>query len=380
MAISGQIGSFIYLPALPAVAAEFGTGEAGAQVTLTAYLIGTCVGFAVYGPLSDRLGRRRMLAISGALFVAASIACAYSGSLAALTAARGAQGFGSVAGIITARATIRDAYPPAQMSRYISLLSATMAVAPAMSPVFGALLLTFMDWRLTFLAAALVAAVAIVLALLVMPARKHATSGADIRNGLRDLLASPTYRSCLVISSATSGAFMIMMAGSPFVLMGAYGLSELAYAISIAMVLLCFALVAAAFRGHMAARGARRTMALGVGPMLAGAAGMVLVSALAPNVVLLLLTLILTVGAMGLIVPTSTAAMLEPLPTLAGTATSLALLIATLFGALAVTAYGLLAAGSSAGFAISIAALCVATAFGWSRLPHHAPSRGTATP
>lgn len=362
------------------MAAEFGTGEVGAQATLTAYLIGTCIGFAVYGPLSDRLGRRRMLAISGALFVAASIACAYSESLAALTAARGAQGFGSVAGIITARATIRDAYPPAQMSRYISLLSATMAVAPAMSPVLGAVLLTFMDWRLTFLAAALVAAIAIVLALFVMPPRKHATSGADIRNGLRDLLASPTYRSCLVISSATSGAFMIMMAGSPFVLMDTYGLSELAYAISIAIVLLSFALVAAAFRGHMAQRGARRTMGLGIGPMLTGATGMVLVSAFAPDVVLLLLTLILTVGAMGFIVPTSTAAMLEPLPTLAGTATSLAMLIATLFGALAVTAYGLLAAGSPAGFALSIAALCVATAFGWSRLPGQKPSRRTAAP
>ncbi len=321
-----------------------------------------------------------MLAISGALFVAASIACAYSGSLAALTAARAAQGFGSVAGIITARATIRDAYPPAQVSRYISLLSATMAVAPAMSPVLGAVLLAFVDWRLTFLAAALLAATTIILALVVMPARKQATSGADIRNGLRDLLASQTYRSCLAISAATSGAFMIMMAGSPFVLMDIYGLSELAYAISIAMVLLSFALVAAAFGGLMARLGTRRTMAIGVVPMLAGATGMVLVSVLTPNVVMLLLMLILTVGAMGFIVPTSTAAMLEPLPALAGTAASLALLIATLFGAFAVTAYGLLAAGSPAGFAISIAVLCVAAAFGWSRLPRHAPAQRAATP
>lgn len=380
VAVSGQIGSFIYLPALPAVAAEFGTGEAGAQATLTAYLVGTFVGFAVYGPLSDRLGRRRMLAISGTVFVAASIACALSDSLAALTMARAVQGFGSVAGLITARATIRDVYPPAQVSRYISFLTASMAVAPAMSPVFGAALLTFVDWRLTFLVAAFVAAAAIALALVAIPAGRRTVSSADIRDGLRDLFASPTYRSCIVITSATNGAFLIMMAGSPFVLIDMYGLSELAYAGSMAMVLLTFAAVAVAFGGLMARLGARRTMALGVGPMLAGATGVVVVSLLLPNLILLLLMLTLTIAAMGVIVPTSNAAMLEPLPALAGTAVSMAQLLATLFGALAVTAYGLFAAGSPAGFALSIAVLCGVAAFGWSRLPLHETPRWQVAP
>lgn len=373
VAISSQIGSFIYLPAMPAIAAEFDTGEAGVQATLTAYLAGTFLGFALYGPLSDRLGRRRMLAITGTVFVAASVACAAADTLAALTGARVVQGFGSVAGLITARATIRDVYPPALISRNISFLTASMAVAPAMSPVLGAAMLAFVDWRLTFLAAALFSAVSIVLAFKAIPGGRRTASGVDLQHGLRGLLASPVYRSCVMISSATNGAFMIMMAGSPFVLMETYGLSELGYAGSMAIVLLTFAVVAVVFGGLMVRLGVRRTMAWGIGPMLAGAVGVVLVSALAPHLVLLLAMLTLTIAAMGLIVPAGNTAMLEPVPALAGTAVSLAQLVSTLFGALALTAYGQIAAGSAVGFALSLAGLCGVAALAWSRLPHAAP-------
>ena len=375
VAVAGQVGSFIYLPALPAIAAEFGSSEAGAQATLTAYLVGTCLALVVYGPLSDQLGRRRMLVVSGIVFVTASITCANADSLAGLTLARAAQGLGSVAGIITARATIRDVYPLPQVSRSISILTASMAVAPAISPVLGAAILSVVDWRATFLVAAFVSAASVTLAFAVIPVGRRALSGPDMRDGLRGLFASPTYRSCVVISSATNGAFMVMMAGSPFVLMDIYGLSELAYAGSMAMVLLSFAVVAVATGGLMVKFGARRTMAFGIAPMTAGAAGVVLVSVLLPDPLLLLAMLALTIAAMGLIVPTGHTAMLEPFPALAGTAVSLAQLVATLFGAFAVTLYGQLTAGTPAGLALSMAGLCSIAVLGWSWLPHHAKLR-----
>ena len=154
IATVGLAGSFLYLPALPLMAAGFNASEPAAQATLTAFLLGSCVGFALYGRAAERFGHRLSFTLAGAVFVAASLAAAMTTDIAQLVAARLVQGAGSVAGIVTARATIRIIMPPERAVQAMAMLTAVVSLSPAVSPLIGAGVLQLADWRATFVVAA----------------------------------------------------------------------------------------------------------------------------------------------------------------------------------------------------------------------------------
>lgn len=355
LAATGQVGSFLYLPALPQIAAEFGAGEAGVQATVAAFLVGSLAGFAVYGPLSDRFGRARMLLAAGVLFVAGSAACALAGDLAALTAGRAVQGLGSVAGIITARAVVRDAFPPDRAARAITALSAVGAVAPALSPVAGALVLLACDWRAGFWATAAIGASATLAASAVLPrSARRAGAGDGALRGIGRVLRSPIWRSCAAINASTNAVFMVMMAGSPFVFMDILGMSALGYALLIGAILTGFALSALRTGPVIARLGSLRTIRRALPLVVAGAAAVAAAALVLPAAWSLGLALALTIAAMGAVVPSGHLALMAPFPDQAATATSLSMLLATLAGAAAVLAYAAAAAGSLPGFGLAI--------------------------
>jgi len=369
IATTGQAGSFLYLPALPTLAAEFGTGEAGAQLTLTAYLLGTCLGFAVYGQIADAFGHRRVFWMAGAVFVLASAAGALVQDLASLNVVRFVQGAGSVAGIITARSSIRTLVPPARAPQAMAALTAVVALAPAASPLIGALVLEVTDWRATFWLAALMGAAAIAGGWAVLPRGVRVAAEDKPRHAVRNLLRSRTFLACVLIGSTCNSAFMILMAGSPFVFIGIYGLPELAYTALLGVMLVAFA-GAALWSGHLVARlGARRVLGFAMVPVMAGAAGLVAVVLLAPGLWPLYVALSLMIGSMGLVVPTGHTIMLAPFPEIAGTAVGVAMLVNTIAGALALAAYGVLASGSVPGFALSVAGFTMLILAGWASLP-----------
>ena len=376
IATTGQAGSFLYLPALPALAAEFGTGEAGAQMTLTAYFLGTCLGFAVYGQIADNFGHRRVFWMAGAVFVLASMAGALAQDLAALNAVRFVQGMGSVAGIITARSSIRTLVPPARAPQAMAALTAVVALAPAASPLIGAVVLEFMDWRATFWLAAAMGFAAIFGGLAVLPRGVRVAAEDRPRHAVRSLLSSPTFRACVLLGSSCNSAFMILMAGSPFVFIGIYGLSELAYTLFLGAMLVAFA-VTALVSGHLVARfGARRVLGLALVPVIAGALALAVVGLSGPGLWLLYGVLFGLFGSMGLVVPTGHTIMLAPFPEIAGTAVGVAMLVNTIVGALALAAYGLIAAGSVQGFSVAIAGFVICILGGWALLPRVGGARG----
>lgn len=154
------------VPAVPLMATALGAdGSAHVQLVLSLYLAGIAGGQLVYGPLSDRYGRRPVLIAGLVLFLLGTLMCGMAWSLTALIGGRILQGVGACAGIVLGRAIVRDVYDRDAAARGIALLMMAMTLAPAVSPAIGAYLAEWVDWRAIF--ALLGAAGAIMLALTV---------------------------------------------------------------------------------------------------------------------------------------------------------------------------------------------------------------------
>lgn len=166
----GPFAMDAYSPAFPAIQADFGTSPGLVQATLATTLIGLSVGQLIVGPLSDRYGRRRPLAIGLAGYVTASVLCSFAWSIEVLIGARFLQGLSAAAGIAVARAVARDVHSGPQLARFYSLLTAATALAPMLGPIFGAgLLEAGLSWRFIFGLTLLLGVVGLALVVFVLP-------------------------------------------------------------------------------------------------------------------------------------------------------------------------------------------------------------------
>lgn len=142
----------LYLPGLPQLAADLHASEVLTQLTISTCMVGLALGQLVAGPLSDRIGRLRPLLVGVGCFAVASALCALSPNIATLVILRFVQGLGGAAGIVTARAMVRDMYAGAEAARVFSLMVMVTGAAPVLAPVIGSQLLRVTDWRGLFVA------------------------------------------------------------------------------------------------------------------------------------------------------------------------------------------------------------------------------------
>ena len=140
----------MYLPAFPALQATFATDAAAVQRTLSVFFIGLALGQLFYGPLSDRYGRRRPLLAGLTLYTVASAGCALAGSIPQLMCWRLLQALGGCAGVVMARAVVRDVFGPREAARVLSSLMLVMGVAPILAPMVGGWVLAHAGWRALF--------------------------------------------------------------------------------------------------------------------------------------------------------------------------------------------------------------------------------------
>src|SRR5690348_15213524 len=138
------------VPVLPLLATVFGRGATEAQLVLTLYFIGIATGQLVYGPVSDRFGRRPVLLFGLGLFLGGTVLCAAAWSLPVLNFGRVIQALGGCSGLVLSRAIIRDVYDRDASARAIALVMMAMTLVPALCPAVGAYLTQWFGWRAIF--------------------------------------------------------------------------------------------------------------------------------------------------------------------------------------------------------------------------------------
>ncbi|WP_322632928.1 multidrug effflux MFS transporter [Glycomyces albidus] len=158
LSATAPIAIDLYLPAFPAMAEAFGTPESRIQLTLTSMMIGMGLGQAVVGPLSDRFGRRKPLLIGMSVFTLASLLCAVATSADLLIVLRFLQGLSGAAGVVVARAVIRDHFAGDDMTRFTAKMMFVTMLAPMLGPIVGAQLIRFGPWQTVFVFMAVLSA------------------------------------------------------------------------------------------------------------------------------------------------------------------------------------------------------------------------------
>ncbi|MDO8213173.1 multidrug effflux MFS transporter [Conexibacter sp. CPCC 206217] len=230
----GPLTMDLYLPGLPDLAEDLGTGVADVQVTVTACVLGLAFGQVLAGPIGDTFGRRRPLLIGLALFTLASVGCALASSIGMLNALRVVQGLAGATGITLARAMVRDSFEGAEVARMYSSLAAVVSVAPIVAPLVGALLLAVGNWRFLFLFLAVVGAVLLIVSAAwtaeTLPrARRRSGHPADILRTYRDLLRDRGYLSYTVPLAMSAVLMFGFLTASSFVYQDVYGVSPQVY-------------------------------------------------------------------------------------------------------------------------------------------------------
>ncbi|MFD5538159.1 multidrug effflux MFS transporter [Streptomyces sp. NPDC127079] len=220
----------MYLPSLPEVTRSLHAPAATVQLTLTACLAGMALGQLAVGPMSDRWGRRRPLLAGLAVYLVATALCAVAPDVETLVAFRLAQGLAGAAGIVIARAVVRDLYDGDAMARFFSTLMLVSGAAPIVAPLIGGQILRVTDWRgvfvvLTVVGAALAALVWVKLPETLPPADRHAGGAAGAARAMRTLLADLPFTGYMLAGGFAFAALFAYISASPFVIQEIYGAS-----------------------------------------------------------------------------------------------------------------------------------------------------------
>lgn len=330
----GPLSTDMYLASLPSLAQLYRTDAATVQLTLSAFLAGFAATQLVYGPLSDRFGRKPVLLVGVMIFVLASIGCALAPSIEALIGWRFVQALGACSGVVLGRAMVRDLFERERAARMMSMIAMALGLTPAVAPVLGGYLHAHLGWQANFVAMALIG-LALWLSIVLLLAESNqrrdpaATRIGPMLHNFATLIRHQRFRGYVACIAFCYGGLFSFISGSSFVLMGVFGISETAFGY-------CFGLVVIGYIGG-AMIGARFTVRLGVDRMLqlgvgCCALGGVLMAVLALTAhqlgqswhwfSLVGPMLIYTAG-VGLTMPQAQAGGLQPFPQMAGSAASL---------------------------------------------------------
>jgi DHA1 family bicyclomycin/chloramphenicol resistance-like MFS transporter len=230
----GPISIDMYLPSLPGLARSLHASDAAAQLTVAAFFIGISVGQLFYGPLSDRFGRRPPILFGISLYLAATLGCAFAPTIETLILCRVLQALGGCAGMVIARAVVRDRFAPEEVLHVFSLLMLVMGLAPILAPLMGGAVLLVGDWRWIFAIQAVFAAVMGVCVFLGLKESRSAATAAHARSenpfqAYAALLGHPKLVGYLMSGACSGAALFTYVSSSPAVLIGYFHIAPQAF-------------------------------------------------------------------------------------------------------------------------------------------------------
>jgi len=369
------LGTDFFVPALPALAESFSVDAGAAQLAITTYFAGIAAGQLIWGPLSDRYGRKPVLLVGLATMLASSLAALAAESLAVLSLARLAQGLGMSSGAVMGRSVVRDLYAHEQAARMLTAMMIVFSIVPITAPLAGALLTSTAGWRSIFagmaaIAALLLAWVAFGLAETAPRERRSAHPLAIARTFVQ-ILANPRFVAPFLLVLCCHIGILAWVSNSALTLIRGMDVSPPAYGLMFAFVATGQIVGAAAGSRLLIRHGTAGVMRLGALLLfVAGGAAALLAWAGIAHWLAVVPPFALFLFGSALLIPTATAAALTPFPAAAGSASSLMGAIGFTGGALVSTLLGILFDGTARPMA-STAALAGMAAFGFYRFFFH---------
>ncbi len=368
---NGILAATMYLPSLPAMGNEFGVPTDALPLTLTVYFAAFAAGQLVYGPLSDRYGRRPLLFGGLAIMVLGSVACALADGVPALLWARTVQGLGAASAMATGRAIVNDAYDRAQAARATATISAALALAPIIAPVLGGLIEHYLDWRWNFWISGGITAAVLLILMYRLPEthRPLADAGPLLRGITRAYAYLLSSRAFLTFGLLNLGIFAGLHgfnAGAPAVLIETFGLNPVLFGLLTALGAAGF-FVGALLSSWLVGRfGMARLIDAGVLCMVVGAAGLALcVKLLEPSVAIIIGARLLWAVGMGLVLPNSVVAAVGVNPATLGAGAALSGFLQTAGGGFGSAVNSLFPAGDPLSFGIAFGSTAVFGAAIW---------------
>jgi len=325
----GPLSIDMYLPSLPDIGSALTAPTARVQLTISSYLIGFAAGQIIYGPLSDRYGRRPVLFAALAVYVAGAGICAGAQSIDPLIVARLLQGIGGSGSIVLARAIVRDLYSGVRAARELSLMGSISAFAPIVAPMIGGVLQTEFGWRASFILMGIAAIIAFAMASRLLPETLRQRSGesfslAWLSKGYLSLLRHRSFVAYLAILTISYAGLFAWISGAAVVLEGIYGMSAVTFGVTFALGAAGYMIGSASAARLVQRLGLDRMMGLGVMLLAAGSFALAaIVAARITDGLWLIVAMAIYLAGLGLAMPQAMAGALTPFPDRAGMAASL---------------------------------------------------------
>ncbi|MDQ0316601.1 multidrug effflux MFS transporter [Amorphus orientalis] len=344
----GPIATDTYLPSLPSIAVHLDASISTVQLTLSVFLIGFALAQIVYGPVSDRFGRKPVLIVGLALYCAASFACAVASSIELLIVARFFQALGAAGPVVLSRSMVRDLYEGRRAGTELSRMGTIMGLMPAVAPSIGGVLDLFFGWRGPLFAVFALAIVILLLVIFRLPEtiRERVPERLTPKSflwGFGPVISDAGYRVHVAIVCFTYAGIFVFISGGSFVLQNVYGLSSVVFGLVFGMCALSY--VAGTLLGQRLLQRLGVARALGVGCCFLAAGGTAMVLALVVGIdhpaAVVVPQMIYLVG-VGQALPQGMAGALMPFTKRAGAASSLLGFTQMVFSAGVGTVLGLL--------------------------------------
>jgi len=230
----GPLSIDMYLPSLPLIASDLGAPEAQIQLTISVFLAGLCAGMLIYGPLSDRFGRRTLLLGGISLYLLASIGCTLAAKAEQLVFWRVLQALGGAGASVLARAIVRDLFPLKDAARVLSLMHLVTMFATLVAPLIGGYLILLAGWRSLFVVLMVFAGLCLLAVALKIPethpADRRGASLADAFRAYGQIAVQPQALGYILCMGLSFGGMFAFITASPFVYIQYFGVSPQAYA------------------------------------------------------------------------------------------------------------------------------------------------------
>lgn len=352
----------MYLPALPRMGQALAASPSEIQMTLATFFLGLAVGQAIYGPVTDRFGRKPPLYFSLTMFAVASVGCALAASVDWLVWLRLLQALGAAAGMVVARAMVRDLFPPQEVAQVFSSLMLVIGLAPILAPMIGSQILLVADWRTIFWALAGFGLLCLLLVSFRLRESHVPAPGAKLRLwpslvGYGRLLSDRTYMGYALCGGLSLAGMFGYIAGSPYVIIELYGLSSTDYGWIFGAN--AIGLIGASQVNRLALRRLSSDRVLTYVTVVLALAALALATVAATGfggLPALLATLFLYTSSVGMILPNSSALAMLPHGRTAGTASALLGSMQFALGAAAALGVGAMEDGTALPMGLTIGA------------------------